>query len=184
VTEVYRKYPENFNQKVRQDIASGDDIFSFPRLKFTVRAEESLAIQNMPNPKIIMAGSGMSVGGRVITHEKHYVTKPDAMILFVGYQSVGTLGRKLQDGAKEIQINGETLKVRAKTDSIPGYSSHKDSDNLLAFVEKAAELKKPEKIFVVMGEPKSSLFLVQRIRDNLGINAVNPEPLETIELEF
>lgn len=184
VTEVCKSYPEDFNDKIQKDLASGDDIFSFPRLKFTIHREDSMNIENTPNPKIIMAGSGMSTGGRVIMHEKHYVSNPNAMILFVGYQVAGTLGRQIQDGAKTVTIYGEEKEVRAKIDSIPGYSSHKDSDNLTAFVERAAESGKLDKVFVVMGEPKSSLFLVQRIRDNLGVNAVHPEYRQTIDLEF
>jgi metallo-beta-lactamase family protein len=184
LTEVYKKYPEDFNDKVRQDIKSGDDIFSFPRLKFTVKSQESMAIENVPNPKIILAGSGMSSGGRVVMHEKHYMSNPNAEILFVGYQAVGTLGRQLQDGAKVVEIYGEEKEVRAKIDSVPGYSSHKDSDGLTTFVEKAAEAKKLKTVFVVMGEPKSSLFLVQKIRDYLGVNAIHPDYKQTVDLEF
>ncbi len=184
ITEVYKNYPQDFNEKVQKDIAAGDKIFSFPRLKFTIRTEESMAIDGVPNPKIIMAGSGMSSGGRVVMHEKHYLSNPNAMILFVGYQAVGTLGRQLQDGLKQVTIFGEEKQVRAKIDSIGGYSSHKDSDNLLDFVAKAADTSNLKNVFVVMGEPKSALFLVQKIRDNLGVNAVHPEYGETVELEF
>jgi metallo-beta-lactamase family protein len=184
VTQVYKSYPEDFNPAVQKDIAGGDNIFAFPRLKFTVQTQESMSIHNMPNPKIIMAGSGMSSGGRVVMHEKHYMSNPNAEILFVGYQAAGTLGRQLQDGAKMVTIYGEEKEVRAKIDSIPGYSSHKDSDGLTEFVAKAAEGGKLNQVFVVMGEPKSSLFLVQKIRDNLGVNAVHPEYKQTVELDF
>lgn len=184
VTQVYKSYPEDFNPAVQKDIKGGDNIFAFPRLKFTVQTQESASIHNIPNPKIIMAGSGMSSGGRVVAHEKYYMSNPNAEILFVGYQAAGTLGRQLQDGAKFVTIYGEKKEVHAKIDSIPGYSSHKDSDGLTAFVEKAAESKKLEQVFVVMGEPKSSLFLVQKIRDNLGVNAVHPEYKQEVELEF
>jgi metallo-beta-lactamase family protein len=184
ITQVYKAYPEDFNDRVQKDLLAGDDIFAFPRLKFTVQTQESMAIDGVPNPKIIMAGSGMSSGGRVVMHEKHYMSNPNAEILFVGYQAAGTLGRQLQDGAKTVTIYGEEKEVRARIDSIPGYSSHKDSDHLTEFVEKAAEGGKLEKVFVVMGEPKSSLFLVQKIRDNLGVNAIHPEYKQTVELEF
>jgi metallo-beta-lactamase family protein len=184
VTAVYRNYPQDFNDAVQKDIASGDDIFAFPRLKFTVRREESMAIENMPNPKIILAGSGMSVGGRVVLHEKHYISNPNAMILFVGYQVVGSLGRQLQDGAKKVTIYGVEKDVHAKIDSIGGYSSHKDSDNLLNFVGEAAERGRLKRVFAVMGEPRSALFLVQKIRDNTGVDAIHPEYGQTFELEF
>jgi metallo-beta-lactamase family protein len=181
---VYQKYSEDFNEKARADIKNGDDIFNFPGLKFIVQSGESKMIEKMPNPKIIMSGSGMSVGGRVIFHEKHYMSNPNAEILFVGYQAVGSLGRQLQDGAKKVTIYNEEKEVRAKIDSIAGYSSHKDSDHLLEFVEKAAEGENLKQVFCVMGEPKASMFLVQKIRDNLGINAIYPEYKQTIEVDL
>ena len=184
ITGVYEKYTEDFNDKARADIKSGDDIFNFPGLKFIVQSGESQMIEKIPNPKIIMAGSGMSVGGRVMIHEKKYVDNPDAEILFVGYQAAGSLGRQLQDGAKKVTIYGEEKDVKAKIDSIAGYSSHKDSDHLVEFVEKAAEGGKLKQVFAVMGEPKSSMFLVQKLRDNLGVDAIYPEFKETVEIEL
>jgi len=183
ITDVYRRYEKDFNNKALADIHSGDDIFSFPRLKFTVRTEESMAIEHVPNPKIIMAGSGMSVGGRVVMHENHYMTNPNAEILLVGYQAAGSLGRQLQDGAKTVEIFGEKKDVRAKIDSISGYSSHKDSDHLIEFVETAENNHKLTKVFAVMGEPKSALFLVQRLRDYVGVDAYHPQLGDSVELD-
>ncbi len=184
ITGIYKKYTEDFNDKVREDIKSGDDIFNFPGLKFIVQGGESKMIEKVPGPKIIIAGSGMSVGGRVILHEKHYVSNPNAEILFVGYQAVGSLGRKLQDGAHEVEIFGEKKIVRAKIESISGYSSHKDSDHLLEFIGEATESNKLKKVFVTMGEPKSSMFLVQKLRDNLGVDAIYPEFKQEMEIEL
>lgn len=185
VTEVYRKYAlDDFNETVKDEIKAGDDVFNFPRLKFTVRAEESMKIKNTPNPKIIIAGSGMSHGGRIVQHEKTYLSDPNTILLLVGYQAVGSLGRQLEDGAKKVNIFGESVIVRAKIEKINGYSSHKDSDNLVNFVESAAILGKIKKVFVVMGELKSSLFLAQRLRDELRVNAIHPKNGSTVELEF
>jgi metallo-beta-lactamase family protein len=128
----------------------------------------------------------MSEGGRIVNHEAHYLPDPKATIILVGYQAVGTLGRMLEDGAKEVEMNGEKIKVRAEIKTIEGYSSHKDSDHLIEFVEKAntppnpplvqgREDKKLKKVFVIMGEPKSSLFLCQRLRDYLDVPAIYPE---------
>jgi metallo-beta-lactamase family protein len=183
ITKVYEKYTGSLKKEVQDQIKAGDDVFRFPRLKFTVMADESQRIDMTANPKIIIAGSGMSNGGRVIHHERDHVGDPNAMILLVGYQAVGTLGRQLQDGAKEVEIYGQKLKVRAKVDTIAGYSSHKDSDGLTAFVEKANEGGTLRQVFVVMGEPKSSLFLVQRLRDELDVKAINPEYKQSFELE-
>jgi metallo-beta-lactamase family protein len=99
----------------------------------------------------------------------------------MGYQSVGTPGRLIQEGVKTVSISGEYVTVRAHVVTISGYSGHKDSDGLISFVEDTMETLK--KIFVVMGEPKSSLFLVQKIRDNLGIEAYAPEKGDVVVLD-
>jgi metallo-beta-lactamase family protein len=136
---------------------------------------------DVPDPKIVIAGSGMSTGGRVIHHEKNYLPDPDNTLLLTGYQSVGTLGRLLQEGLKKIRIMGEEVIVRAHIVTIYGYSGHKDSDGLLNFVESVGDSLK--KVFVVMGEPKSSMFLVQKLRDNLGVEAYNPGKDESVILD-
>lgn len=185
VTEVYKKYAmDDFNETVKTEIKAGDDVFNFPRLKFTPRAEDSAVIRRAADPKIIIAGSGMSHGGRIVQHERHYLSDPNAILLLVGYQAVGSIGRQLEDGAKKVSIFGESVKVRAKIEKINGYSSHKDSDNLVNFVESALVAGKIKKIFVVMGELKSSLFLVQRLRDELGAEAVHPKGGSSVELDF
>lgn len=185
VTEVYKKYSSlDFKDSVKSEIAEGDDVFNFPRLKFTVRAEESMKIRNTPNPKVIIAGSGMSHGGRIVQHEKNHLSDPHTILLLVGYQAAGSLGRQLEDGAKKVNIFGEVVNVRAKIEKISGYSSHKDSDSLVNFVESASRASRFKKIFVVMGELRSSLFLVQRLRDELGADAVHPKGGSNIELEF
>jgi metallo-beta-lactamase family protein len=103
-------------------------------------------------------------------------------MVLVGYQSIGTVGRHLEDGNKTINIYHEDIPVRAQIVKINGYSSHKDSDHLFEFVEQGMENLK--KVFVVMGEPKSSMFLVQRLRENLDVDAINPQLGNSFDLEF
>lgn len=182
VTAVYRKMKHDFKKSVQSEIASGDDIFNFPRLKFTVSHQESQKIDLVQNPKIIIAGGGMSEGGRVIGHEKNYLPDPKATVLLVGYQAAGTLGRRLLEGVDEVTIVGETVPVRAKILSVMGYSSHKDSDHLVEWVSTSADTLK--KVFVCMGEPRASMFLAQRIKEELGVGAIYPELGSTIEVEF
>lgn len=182
VTDVFKKYKNLFKETVRSQIGQGDNIFDFPGLRETERTEESKAILGSPNPKIIMAGSGMSQGGRILHHEKNYLGDPNAVILLTGYQTPGTLGRLIAEGRKEVMILNERVHVRAKVVKINGYSGHKDSDGLVSFVEKSKGTLK--KVFLVMGEPRSSMFLAQKIRENLAIEAVAPEILQTIELDF
>ena len=124
----------------------------------------------------------MSSGGRILHHEKRYLSDPKNMLLLIGYQAVGTLGRLIQDGAKEVTIHDQKIPIKAEVRVIHGFSGHKDSDHLIEFVEKSQETLK--KVFVAMGEPKSSLFLVQRLRDYLGVNAVSPEKDEVVELDI
>jgi metallo-beta-lactamase family protein len=182
ITNIYKHESEDFNEATRAAIKRGDDIFNFPKLAFTNSSEESKAIKNSPNPKIIIAGSGMSTGGRITHHELNYLPYKENTLLLVGYQSVGTMGRILRDGAKSITIHGQTVPVNARIAIIDGYSSHKDSDHLLEFVQNTSESLK--RAFVVMGEPKSALFLVQRMRDYLGIDAYHPEEGEKAVLDF
>ena len=180
ITEIYKSSTYLFNKKAQEQINNGDDIFNFPKLSFTVSSKESKEIDHSRSPKIIIAGSGMSMGGRVIHHEEVYLSDPRNTILLVGYQTMGSLGRHLLNGEKKVLINKNEILVKAKIESILGYSSHKDSDHLIQFVNTAGYTVK--KIFIVMGEPKASLFLVQKIRDNLDLNAIYPERLKRYEL--
>ncbi|MFT5179948.1 MAG: metallo-beta-lactamase family protein [Candidatus Paceibacteria bacterium] len=180
LTEVYRKEYENYNEHVKEEIDGGDDVFDFPKLKITMHNRESEEIHGVEGPKIIISASGMSEGGRVLKHEEHYLPDPKNAILFIGYQVAGSLGRAIKDGMKKVRIGGNDVPINAEIITIDGYSSHKDSDHLLEFVYNTAETLK--KVFVVMGESKSSLFLVQKLRDNLDIDAVHPEEGEVVEL--
>ncbi len=181
VTEIYKSYAKDYNGEAQKLISSGDQIFEFPKLRFTAASQESQNIYNIPGPKIIVAGSGMSMGGRVTSHEAHCLPDKRNTILLVGYQVAGTLGRQLQDGARKVHIGGRDISVKAHIESIFGYSSHKDSNHLVDFVEKTQKTIK--KIFVVMGEPKSSTFLVQRLRDELDVDAIHPEAGIPYELD-
>ncbi|KKS77345.1 MAG: RNA-metabolising metallo-beta-lactamase [Parcubacteria group bacterium GW2011_GWC1_43_11b] len=181
VTSVYKKYSNYFNKEATHIRLAGDGIFKFPQLHLTPTAEQSKAILHSPARKIIIAGSGMSNGGRIIHHEKNYLPDAKSNLLLAGYQEVGSLGRQLQEGARLVKIHGEEIPVRAKVVSIQGYSAHKDSDHLLKFVESSADHLK--KVFVCMGEPRASLFLTQRIRDYLGVDAMVPSAGQKVEIE-
>ncbi len=182
VTSVYRNHIDDLNSHVQEVVRRGDDIFAFPKLTFTASSEESRAIARTPNPKIIIAGGGMSHGGRIIEHEKHLLSDPKSTLLIVGYQAAGSIGRQLQEGAKKIRFHTDEVVVRASIKTISGYSGHRDSKGLLDFVESTADTLR--KVFVVAGEEKAALFLVQRIRDYLGVNALSPTPATPYELEF
>ncbi|MEN9605000.1 MAG: hypothetical protein RJB39_685 [Candidatus Parcubacteria bacterium] len=170
---VYEKYIADYNKEATGRRLKGDDILNFKTLRIVQDAEESKAIKFAHNPKIIMAGSGMSTGGRILHHELNYLDDDNTILLFMGFQALGTLGREIRDGAKEVEIYGHRVPIRAEIRTIDGYSGHKDSDHLVDFVEDTAHTVK--RVFVTMGESKSALFLVQRLRDYLGVDAVHPQ---------
>lgn len=184
VTEIYKQYTKYFNKDARGDIKEGDDIFDFPNFHFSPTREDSKEINSEPNPKIIIAGSGMSEGGRILHHERRYLEDPASTILIVGYQPPGGLGRALLDGTKTVTLFGEKISVHAHIESIMSYSAHMGSDDLIEYGSTAGESGALEKVFVAMGEPRSSSFLAQRLRDYHDIKAIVPEEGHTATIEF
>ncbi len=180
LTAVYKKHEEYFNTELEQVIArTGDDILNFPGLRLTLTTEQSKEINDVKPPKIIIAGSGMSNGGRILHHEMRYLPDPKSTIVFVGYQAEGSMGRQLLAGVDEVKIFGETIPVRAKRVDIPGYSAHADQPHLLDWVGAIAHLKKA---FVVQGEGPSSAALAGKITERFGIPAEVPTPGEEVVL--
>jgi metallo-beta-lactamase family protein len=182
VTGIYRQYIDYLRPEIKNQIHGGDDIFDFKGLQFTGSIDDSKAISSEKGAKIIIAGSGMSHGGRIRRHEKEYLDDTTTTLLLVGYQSVGSVGRLLQDGAKTVIIDGVKVKVKAKIAMIQGFSGHADRDQLIELVAHGGA--KAKQVFVTMGEERSSLFLTQRLRDYLGLNAVAPEENQEVEIEF
>lgn len=179
-TDIYKKNEDLFNDSVKAEIAGGNDIFSFKNLELTVSPQDSRIIDGDKSPKIIFAGSGMSVGGRIVSHEQYYLPDPKSTILLVGYQSTGSLGRQIADGAKVVRIHNENIKIQAHIETLYSYSAHKGGDQLVQFV--ATATKRLKEVFPVMGEPKSSMYLAQRINDELEIKAMVPERLKEYTL--
>lgn len=173
ITDVYKRYPQYYDEAALALISAGDDIFKFPGLDFTYTTRESKQIDKVPAPKIIIAGSGMSQGGRILHHEAHYLSDSNNILLIVAYQAEGTLGRKILEGAKEVEILDQKIPVRASVRHINSYSGHADCDQLFRWVANAKNILK--KVFVVQGEEKPASVLAQRIRDHLGVEAVVPE---------
>ena len=181
ITEIYERGNSQYNTNIQNDTASGDKIFQFPELKKAMRVADSAEISRQDGAKIIIAGSGMSTAGRILSHEKKYLPDPKTTIILTGYQAPATPGRAIENNEKKVVIDGEEVPVNAKVIKIDGFSGHMDSDHLLEFVAKASEgpLKK---VFVVMGEPRSSQFLTQRINDYIGVEAICPEIGKAYEL--
>ncbi len=181
LTAVYKKYENYFNKETLAIARSGDDILNFPGLRLTLTTEQSKEINDVPPPKIVIAGSGMSQGGRILHHEIRYLPDPKSTILFVGYQASGSLGRQILDGAEKVKIFGEEVPVRCRKVVIPGYSAHADQPRLLDWLRLMRQSLK--KVFVVQGEPQASAVLAQKIRDELAVQAIVPEPGQSVTLD-
>lgn len=181
VTDIYRKWgKEYFKEETQQEVLREGNIFGFPFLKLTRSREESESIHETPNPKIIIAGAGMSHGGRIGRHEQRYLPDPNSTLMIVGYQAPGSPGRLLQDGVKKVRLNKREVKVRAKVESLSGWSAHADRDGLLEFAKSC--LPGTKTFLVGIGEPSSARFLAQRIHDFLGAKAIVPTAGETFTI--
>ncbi|OGD98032.1 hypothetical protein A3A49_01895 [Candidatus Curtissbacteria bacterium RIFCSPLOWO2_01_FULL_38_11b] len=180
VTNVFKKYSSYLNgdlQKKHQD----QDFFGFERLHVCSTVEDSKAINTASNPKVIIAGSGMMNGGRILFHIRNYISDPNNTLLIVGYQAKGTLGRRLFEEENEISVFGEKLQVRAQIVAIGSYSAHADSVQLVNWISKIENLKK---VFLVHGENEQALFLSAEIEKRLKINTIIPQQGENYELKI
>lgn len=153
-------------------IREGVNPISFDGLRLAVSADESKLINEDKEPKVIISASGMCDAGRVRHHLKHNLWRPECTVLFVGYQSVGTLGRSLVDGAKEVKLFDETIEVRASVRTLAGVSGHADNNGLIRWAK--AFDPKPSHVFVVHGDDDVCETFAARLRDELGLDAHAP----------
>lgn len=170
-TAVFEKYPQYLNNGLVNDHKNGD-FFGLERLKITSTPEQSRGIDKMSGPKIIIAGSGMMNGGRILFHLQKYIEDPNNTLLIVGYQAKGTLGRRLFEGEKEVRIFGKTYSVEAKVKAIGSYSAHADSVQLLKWLSNISGVKK---VFLTHGEIDESQALAKSIRAKLDIPVEIPQ---------
>lgn len=155
------------------------NLFTFPGLYLSQTSEESKALNEDKNSKVIISASGMCDAGRIRHHLKHNLWRPECTVVFVGYQGEGTLGRALLDGAKQVKLFGEEIAVRARIVNFKGLSSHADRDHLLAWAE--AFRPKPRQVFVVHGDSHVTEVYAQTLRDR-GISAHAPLYEEVYDL--
>lgn len=172
-TNIYEKNMFGyFDKEAMELIQAGINPLVFPGLKTAITSDESKAINFDEEPKIIISAAGMCDAGRIRHHLKHNLWREDSTILFVGYQSEGTLGRLILDGATQVKLFGETISVNAHIRRLQGMSGHADRNGLIRWL-KAFE-KKPERVFVVHGDDRVCEEFTDYIRDELGYNAYAP----------
>ena len=163
---------EDFDEEASELIDRGVNPISFPGLKTAVTSDDSKAINFNERPKVIISASGMCDAGRIKHHLKHNLWRPESTILFVGYRSVGTLGRALVEGAQKVKLFGEESEVRAEIRVLAGVSGHADKDSLLTWI--SAFEQKPRQVFVVHGEDSSCTLFSERVKKSLASRRWRP----------
>ncbi|MGA2060761.1 MAG: MBL fold metallo-hydrolase [Thermoguttaceae bacterium] len=181
VNEVFRDHRDCFDAEALQMLASGQSILKFPALKVVRTQEESMAINDVKGPFIVMSTSGMCTAGRIKHHLTHHIEQPKCTILFVGYQARGTLGRQILDGNKEVRIHGRSRLVRARVAQIQGISGHADRSGLMKWLSYFQS--PPRQLFVTHGEEEVSLSFAKLVRESKGWKVTVPEYKQTVELD-
>jgi len=167
VTEVFKHHPDLFDEEMMETIRRRESPFDLPGLEMTRTTGGSKAINHIRGTVAFIAGSGMcTTGGRIKHHLVNNISRPESTILFVGYQAMGTLGRQIVEGAKEVRILGEMLPVRARIVQINGFSAHADKDELLRWV--SGLRRSPRGLFVTHGEPDVARHFANLLKRKTG----------------
>jgi metallo-beta-lactamase family protein len=181
--DFYREAISEESAEIRDDVVAkwkDRDPFDPGTLVELRSVEESKTINNPTEPCIIVSASGMATGGRVVHHLRQMLTNPKHLILLVGYQAVGTRGRALIDGAKEVKMHGELVPVRAQVEQLGEFSVHADANELVAWLQSASIA--PNQIFVVHGEAGVAESFSELIQSRLGWKSVAPKDGESYTL--
>ena len=172
-TEIFMKHMfSDFDEDAAALIQRGINPISFPGLKISVTSEDSKNINFDEKPKVIISASGMCEAGRIKHHLKHNLWRPGCTILFVGYQAVGTLGRAIVEGAKEVKLFGEDIEIHAEIAVLTGISGHADNEGLIRWISEFE--KKPKCVFVIHGEDSVTENFAERLRKEKNLNAYAP----------
>jgi len=181
ITKVFKKHSELYDEEMTELMSNHESPFNFPGLKITGSTEESKAIKDIKGTVMVIAGSGMCTGGRVKHHLVNNITGPENTIMFVGYQAVGTLGRRIVNGEEEVRILGQNYPVKARVVKVNGFSAHADKEELYAWL---SGLKKPpRKLFVVHGEAESAQHFADYIGQKTGWQVVVPAYQDEVVLD-
>jgi metallo-beta-lactamase family protein len=179
-TEIHRDHPECYDDETLGINSKGAQPFSFPNLHFVRDVESSIALNSQKGPIIVIAGSGMLNGGRILHHIKNRISSPTTSILFVGHQPVGGRGAYIQNGAKFVKIFGSDYPLRASVDTISGLSAHADHSELLRWATSCSG--KPTKVAVVHGEEDSCLHFADELSSKFQWDTIAPRLGEVLEI--
>ena len=161
ITRAYESRLRDLNPRLVARLDAGEEAFDFPGVQFSHSTEDSRAINRWESGSVIIAGSGMANGGRVLHHLRHNLWRDNCAVIFVGFQAMGTLGRAIVDGARKVRIFGEDVAVRARVYTINGLSAHADQNGLLEWLAATGNAD----VLLVHGVPHSMEALAGRLRD-------------------
>jgi metallo-beta-lactamase family protein len=178
-TKAYKAHPECYDAETQELMARGDDVFGFNMLKYCRTQEESKELNTRREPCVVISASGMCEGGRILHHLKQSVPRQQDSILIVGFMAENTLGRRLVEKERTVRIYGKEYDLRARVETMNGFSAHADKDELSTYIKLVPGLKK---VFVVHGEEEASLSLAAYIETKLKLQAHVPSPGEAVEL--
>lgn len=167
-TKIYVDYPKLFNSHVQSDYKIGQ-LFDFPGLEVTTNWKQSQALHIRQEPKVIIAGSGMMTGGRIVGHAEYYLKNPSTRLMIVGYQAEGSLGRKLLEGEKNVLINGINVEVKGTVHNTQAMSSHADQEQLLKWFKNINGVKK---LFLTHGDNSSREAFSKKVKEELEISDI------------
>jgi len=179
-TDLFELHRECYDEEMWRRVGSGSQPLRFAGLRVVRSVEESKSINDLAEPAIIMAPSGMCTNGRIKHHLVHNIARPESTILFTGFQVPGTLGRQILDGNPEVRIHGRWWPVRARIAEIHGMSGHADRSALMRWLR--ALDTPPKRLFLTHGEERVSLALADHIRESLGWAADVPRFQEVVDL--
>lgn len=183
-TEIFRKHPEYFDKETQEMLANGEDPLVLPNLAYTLRTEESQAINTTSGPAVVISASGMCNAGRIKHHLRHNLWRKGASVVFVGFQAKGTPGRHIVDGAKKIRLLGEEVAVNARIFTIGGFSAHAGQSQILDWLGGVRELAGDSlQVFLIHGEHKAQKTLAGLIKERFSLNVHIPAYLEECTLE-
>jgi metallo-beta-lactamase family protein len=170
VTDTYQRFRALFDREAQARIARGDDPLEFHDLYAVNRARDSERLDEVKTPMLIIAGSGMCTGGRIVGHLQALLPRPETCVLFVGYQASGTPGRAIQEAAAQrgkagrasrVHLGGEDVEVRAEVATLPGLSAHADRGELRRWLRAVPE---PRAVAIHHGEPEAQRALAAFLR--------------------
>lgn len=181
VTKVFQDHPELFDEDMLELVRRHESPFDFQGLKMTKTVDQSKAINHIRGTVIVIAGSGMCTAGRIKHHLVKHINRAESTVLFVGYQAVGTLGRRILDGDDEVRILGQYYPVKARVAQISGFSAHADRDELMKWL---SGLKKPPRhLFITHGEIEAAQAFADFVKEKKGWNLSVPTYREEVILD-